>query len=108
MRVDEIFTLLEKKYFAYECPSIGSEVHYRKDLMQNFYIDFSFKWSTCMIELYETKGAPCEDLRYFASEYWINEEAFKKNLEDTIEEYIVCAKNVIQQIKLNNIKEDFR
>lgn len=107
MRVDEIFTLLEKKYLAYECPSIGSEVHYRKDLMLNFYIDFSFKWSTCIIELYEKKKSPKEDLRYFGSEFWINEEAFRKNLEDTIEEYIVSAKNVIQQIKLNKIKEDF-
>ena len=108
MRVDEIFTLLEKKYFAYECPSIGNEVHYRKDLILNFYIDFSFKSSICIIELYEKKNSPREDLRYFAAEYWINEEAFKKNLEDTIEEYIVCAKNVIQQIKLNHIKEDFK
>lgn len=107
MRVDEIFTLLEKKYFAYECPSIGSEVHYRKDIMQNFHIDFSFKWTTCMIELFSTNSKYGSRTTYFCSQYWMNEDGFDKKLDDTISEYVETAKNIIEKQKLDKIKEDF-
>ena len=101
MRVDEIFTLLQEKYNAVEITTIGSSIIFRKTLMQDFDIDFTFKWSTCLIEL--RKGSA----RYFASEYWINEEGFGEKLENTIQEYIETAKCIIQKNKLDKIKEDF-
>lgn len=102
-----IFDLLQNKYGAVETPVIGSSVVYRMDLMLNFHIDFSFKWSTCTIELFSTNSKYGSHTTYFSSQYWINEEGFDKKLEDTISEYIETAKNIIEKEKLDKIKEDF-
>lgn len=107
MLVSDIFDLLQKKYGAVETPVIGSSVVYRMDLMLNFHIDFSFKWSTCTIELFSTNSKYGSHTTYFSSQYWINEDGFDKKLEDTISEYIETAKNIIEKQKLDKIKEDF-
>lgn len=107
MLVSEIFDLLQKKYGAVETPVIGSSVVYRMDLMLNFHIDFSFKWSTCTIELFSTNSKYGSHTTYFSSQYWINEEGFDKKLEDTISEYVETAKKIIEKQKLDKIKEDF-
>lgn len=107
MLVSEIFDLLQKKYGAVETPVIGSSVVYRMDLMLNFHIDFSFKWSTCTIELFSTNSKYGSHTTYFSSKYWINEEGFDKKLENTISEYVETAKKIIEKQKLDKIKEDF-
>ena len=107
MLVSDIFDLLQKKYGAESTQVIGSSVVYRMKLMINFYIDFSFKGSTCTIELFSTNEQLGSHTTYFSSQYWINEESFKQHLEETIMEYTETAKAIIQQLKLNKIKEDF-
>lgn len=102
-----IFDLLQNKYGAVETPVIGSSVVYRMDLMLNFHIDFSFKLSTCTIELFSTNLKYHSHTKYFSTQYWINEKGFDKKLEDTISEYIETAKNIIFKQKLDKIKEDF-
>ena len=102
-----IFDLLKNKYGAVEIFVIGSSVVYRMDLMLNFHIDFSFKLSTCTIELFSTNSKYGSHTTYLSSQYWINEEGFDKKLEDTISEYIETAKNIIEKEKLDKIKEDF-
>lgn len=107
MLVSEIFDLLKKKYGAVETPVIGSYVVYRMDLMMNFHIDFSFKWTTCTIELFSTNSKYGSHTTYFSSQYLINEEGLDKKLDDTISEYIETAKKIIEKQKLDKIKEDF-
>ena len=107
MLVSDIFDLLRKKYGAVETTLIGNSVVYRMDLMLNFHIDFSFKWTTCSIELFSTNSNYTSRTTYFSSQYWINEEGFDKKLENTISEYIETAKNIIEKQKLDKIKEDF-
>lgn len=102
-----IFDLLQNKYGAVEIFVIGSSVVYRMDLMLNFHIDFSFKLSTCTIELFSTNSKYGSHTIYFSSQYWINEEGFDKKLEDTISEYVEIAKNIVEKQKLDKIKEDF-
>ena len=81
MLVSEIFDLLQKKYGAVETTVIGSSVVYRMDLMLNFHIDFSFKWSTCTIELFSTNSKYGSHTTYFSSQYWINEEGFDMKVD---------------------------
>ena len=107
MLISDIFDLLQKKYGAVETPLIGNSVVYRMDLMLNFHIDFSFKWTTCTIELFSTNSKYSSHTTYFSSQYQINEEGFVKKLEDTISEYVETAKNIIEKQKLDKIKEDF-
>lgn len=107
MLVSEIFDLLQKKYGAVETPLIGNSVVYRMDLMLNFHIDFSFKWTTCTIELFSTNLKYGSRTTYFCSQYWMNEDGFDKKLDDTISEYIETAKNIAEKEKLDKIKEDF-
>lgn len=107
MLVSDIFDLLQKKYGAVETPVIGSSVVYRMDLMLNFHIDFSFKWSTCTIELFRTNPKYGPHTTYFSSQYLINEDGFDKKLENTISEYVETAKKIIEKQKLDKIKEDF-
>lgn len=106
MLVSDIFDLLQKKYSAEKTQVIGNSVVYRMDLMMNFHIDFSFKWSTCTIELFSTNSKYGSHTTYFSSQYWINEDGFDKKLEDTISEYIETAKNIVEKEKLDKIKED--
>ena len=107
MLISDIFDLLKNKYGAVETPVIGSSVVYRMDLMMNFCIDFSFKWSTCTIELFSANSKYSPHTTYFSSQYLINEDGFDKKLEDTISEYIETAKKIIEKQKLDKIKEDF-
>ena len=107
MLISEIFDLLQKKYGAVETPVIGSSVVYRMDLMMNFHIDFSFKWSICTIELFSTNSKYGSHTAYFSTQYWTNEECFDKKLDNTISEYIETAKKIIEKQKLDKIKEDF-
>lgn len=102
-----IFDLLKNKYGAVETPVIGSSVVYRMDLMLNFHIDFSFKWSTCMIELFSTNSKYGSHITYFSSKYWIDIEGFDKKLEDTISEYVETAKNIVEKQKLEKMEKDF-
>ena len=107
MLVSEIFDLLQKKYGAVVIPFIGSSIVYRMDLMLNFHIDFTFKWSTCTIELFSANSKYSPHTTYFSSQYLINEDGFDKKLEDTISEYVETAKNIIVKQKLDKVKEDF-
>lgn len=107
MLISDIFDLLQKKYGAVKTHLTGNYVAYRMDLMLNFHIDFSFKWTTCTIELFSTNDQLGSHTTYFSSQYWINEEGFDKKLEDTISEYVETAKNIIEKQKLDKIKVDF-
>ena len=78
MLISEIFDLLQNKYGAVETPVIGSSVVYRMNLMMNFHIDFSFKWSICTIELFSINSKYGSHTTYFSSQYWTNEEGFDK------------------------------